>query len=185
MLLLIEFLVGWSSYEAISRATQQQHSGSVRLLDQFATQLCAAVDVDLMPGDKDPVNTLFPQQAFHPSLLPVSSELSSLHRVTNPYECSVDGVVLLGTDGLNVNDQQKYTDPASDSAPIDTMVDMLETSHISPTAPDTIQSYPFPDRDPFVLVRCSLTLSPSHSARFSQQATLSIGHSEVQASDGF
>jgi hypothetical protein len=113
------------------------------------------VDVDLMPGNKDPVNTLFPQQAFHPTLLPTSSELSSLHRVTNPYECSVDGVVMLGTDGINVNDQHKYTDPASGRAPIDTMVDMLETSHVSPTAPDTIQSYPFPDRDPFVLVRCS------------------------------
>ncbi len=141
------------SHEAISRAMQEQHTGSVKLLDQFATQLCTAVDVDLMPGDKDPVNTLFPQQAFHPSLLPHSSELSSLHRVTNPYECSVDGVVMLGTDGINVNDQHKYTDPASDRAPIDTMVDMLETSHVSPTAPDTIQSYPFPDRDPFVLVR--------------------------------
>jgi hypothetical protein len=104
-------------------------------------------------------------------------------------------VVLLGTDGLNVNDQQKYTDPASDRAPIDTMVDMLETSHMSPTAPDTIQSYPFPDRDPFVLVRCSLSvcLSVCLCARCSQHATLSpfllltlsISHSAVGASDVF
>jgi DNA polymerase delta subunit 2 len=141
------------SHEAASRATQQLHTGSVRLLDQFATQLCAAVDVDLMPGESDPVNTLFPQQAFHPSLVPAASELSSFHRVTNPYECSVDGVVMLGTDGVNVADQHKYNDPASGRVPIDTMVDMLQTSHMSPTAPDTIQSYPFPDRDPFVLVR--------------------------------
>lgn len=149
-------LEAMKSHQALSREMQQQYAGSVRLLDQFATQLCAAVDVDLMPGEKDPVNTLFPQQAFHPSLLPDASELSSLHCVTNPYECSVDGVVMLGTDGVNVNDQHKYSDPASGRAPIDAMVDMLETCHMSPTAPDTIQSYPFPDRDPFVLVRCMI-----------------------------
>lgn len=138
-----------ASHEAITRAVQEQHAGAVRRLDQFASQLCAAVDVDIMPGDKDPVNTLFPQQPFHPALVPQASELSSFHRVTNPYECKVDGVVMLGTDGVNVSDQKKYNDPSSDRSSIDTMVDMLETSHIAPTAPDTIHSYPFPDRDPF------------------------------------
>ena len=58
---------------------------------------------------------------------------------------------MLGTDGANVSDQHKYNDPSSDRKPIDTMVDMLETSHMAPTAPDTLYSYPFPDRDPFVL----------------------------------
>ena len=46
-----------ASHEALTRAKQEQHASAVRRLDQFASQLCSAVDVDIMPGDKDPVNT--------------------------------------------------------------------------------------------------------------------------------
>ena len=49
---------------------------------------------------------------------------------------------MLGTDGVNVSDQHKYNDPSSDRKPIDTMVDMLETSHMAPTAPDTLEVVP-------------------------------------------
>jgi len=30
----------------------------------------------------------------------------------------------------------------------------LEWSHIAPTAPDTLHSYPYCDRDPFVITKC-------------------------------
>ena len=167
-----------ATHAALDRSQQQQQSGSVRLLDRFAVQLCGSVDLDVMPGKTDAVNVLQPQQAFHSCLVPQASELSSFHRVTNPYECTLDGVVLLGSDGQNLDERRKYTHPSADTSSLDALEEMLTTCHMMSSAPDTIraqpyrtpalcamsqaltrwvgcvagaESYPFPDRDPFVL----------------------------------
>jgi DNA polymerase delta subunit 2 len=160
------------AHEPMGRAAQEEAAGGVRALDLFMSQLCASVDVDIMPGACDPANCLLPQQPLHSVLLQQSSELSSCHRVTNPYECSVDGVELLGTSGQNVADLSKYDDTAADAqagasgAPVTGVLErLLRASHLAPTAPDTLECHPFSEIDPFVLNECPHVLFAGCSAR--------------------
>jgi DNA polymerase delta subunit 2 len=62
-------------------------------LDVILEELCGTMDVDVMPGPRDPSNTTLPQQPIHKCLFERASSSSSFHRVTNPYWCEVDGVV--------------------------------------------------------------------------------------------
>lgn len=57
----------------------------MRAFDAVLAQLCASVEVELMPGDMDMSDAFFPQQPLHPVLLPRSSRFSTLRLVTNPY----------------------------------------------------------------------------------------------------
>lgn len=67
----------------------------------------------------------------------------------NPYKFEQEGIQLLGVSGQSLNDTKKYSKYS------DNDVDILETHllwrHISPTAPDTLQCFPFAERDPFVV----------------------------------
>jgi len=54
--------------------------------------LKASVEVDVMPGEHDPANYTLPQQPLHRCMFPLALRYPTMHCVTNPYECSLDGV---------------------------------------------------------------------------------------------
>ncbi|KAK9122657.1 hypothetical protein Sjap_012259 [Stephania japonica] len=120
-------------------------------LDIFITQLAAAVPLDIMPGPNDPANFSLPQQSLHRCLFPGASTYNTFTSCTNPHLFELDGVSFLGTSGQNVDDLEKYSD-AKDK--LEFMERQLRWRHIAPTAPNTLECYPFTDRDPFFMESC-------------------------------
>jgi DNA polymerase delta subunit 2 len=121
----------------------------LREADLLLSQLAAALPVDLMPGRNDPSNAALPQQPLHACLLPHAARyIATLARVTNPHECALDGVRILGTSGQNVDDLYRCTDT---EARLGLLASTLAWGHLAPSAPDTLACYPFHDRDPFLV----------------------------------
>ncbi|PLW48755.1 hypothetical protein PCASD_03195 [Puccinia coronata f. sp. avenae] len=117
--------------------------------DQLLSQL--AVPLDLMPGPNDPTIQSLPQQALHRCLFPKASALESPPlNGPNPWWAEIGGATFLGTSGQNLDDIYKYV---GHEDRLKLATEMLEWSHIAPTAPDTLHCYPFRERDPFVLSR--------------------------------
>lgn len=119
-------------------------------LDQLLTDLCSAMPVHILPGEKDPASVAIPQQPIHFALLPRASRFDSLHRHTNPAWLSIGGKKLLSTAGQNVDDIFKYVEETDDGR-LEMAARTLEWGHLAPTAPDTLWCYPFKSSDPFVL----------------------------------
>jgi DNA polymerase delta subunit 2 len=92
-----------------------------------------------------------PQQAMNPCLFPQSYILPSFNSVTNPHDCSIEGVSFLGTSGQPIDNIYRYTKPTSR---LRCLEDTLRWRHLAPTAPDTLGCYPFEDQDPFVIHSC-------------------------------
>uniref|UniRef100_A0A7S0RED1 DNA polymerase delta small subunit n=1 Tax=Pyramimonas obovata TaxID=1411642 RepID=A0A7S0RED1_9CHLO len=117
-------------------------------LDLGLAQLAAAMPVDVMPGPADFTNVSLPQQPMHRVLFPGAARYSTFQGVTNPYEFDCEDISFLGTSGQNVDDLYKYCD-------VEDRLDLLEATwrwqHLAPTAPDTLATYPFSDRDPFIV----------------------------------
>ncbi|CAO3590499.1 unnamed protein product [Absidia cylindrospora] len=120
-------------------------------LDQVISELCMTADVDLMPGQQDPVGIHLPQQPLKRFLFDEAKKLTSFHAVTNPYWCKMDGTLILGTSGQNIDDIYKYLEG-------DDRLKMAEETlfwhHIAPSAPDTLWCHPFQNHDPFLLNEC-------------------------------
>lgn len=121
---------------------------SLKMVDQFLKTLGTFVAVDVMPGPNDATSILMPQQPLHPCLIPESSKLTAIKGVTNPYSASFDGVVVLGSAGQNVKSIYELT---NHSETVDILDQTLTWRHIVPSAPDSVSSYPFSSRDPFVI----------------------------------
>jgi len=131
--------------------TKNTSAGSVEAmkeLDDMLQQLVCNVDVDIMPGEFDPANHMLPQQPFHRCMLAKSSKYSTLHGVTNPYDALVGNVRVLGTSGQNIDDICRCSH-LTDRLKI--LEKTLEWGHIAPTAPDTLGSFPFYDKDPYII----------------------------------
>ena len=110
------------------------------------------MDVDIMPGEFDPSNLLVPQQPLHHAMFTRSigsDHKYNLHTCPNPYAFAVnEHLSFLGTSGQFIDDMRKST---SCDDPIDLMKTTLECGHIGPTCPDTLASYPYYGKDPFIL----------------------------------
>ena len=48
--------------------------------------------VDIMPGEFDPCNYVWPQQPLHSCMFPQAGVYSTFQNVTNPYDAVVGGV---------------------------------------------------------------------------------------------
>ncbi|XP_051924078.1 DNA polymerase delta subunit 2 [Hippocampus zosterae] len=134
--------------------TKKIQAGSVeaiRLLDELLFQLVTSVPVDVMPGQYDPTNYTLPQQPLHRCMFPLSSVYPTLQLASNPYQATVDGVKFLGTSGQNVSDIVRYS---SMNSHLEILEETLRLRHLAPTAPDTLGSYPFYMKDPFILEEC-------------------------------
>lgn len=160
-------------HKALNPEEKERAAAPIVEVDRFLSAVASALPVSVMPGDADPVNYLLPQQPIHRCLLPSSSRSANLSRVPNPFECSVDSRVMLGTSGQPVHDFALYSSKSvptqtetsaddDDSLPLSnglpsgpTVLDLMETMlkgrHMAPTCPDTLGSYPFYDEDPFIV----------------------------------
>lgn len=136
---------------------------AVKYLDGFLLQLSQMIDVDVMPGKNDPANHILPQQPMHHCLFPKAMLYKSLHNVPNPYECTVDGVRILGSSGQPVSDIMAFSEIEE---PLEALEMCLKWGHIAPTAPDTLGCYPFYDSDPFIIEDCPHVLFAGNQAKF-------------------
>ncbi|KAG1044027.1 hypothetical protein G6F43_011524 [Rhizopus delemar] len=160
--LLLEFLTGELEGEQSSSITRVILAGNSIIkpkkaknnegpVDDFLEELCSTVDVDIMPGATDPSQSHLPQQRMHPSMFKQAHKLSTLNSVSNPYWCEIENITFLGTSGQNIDDIYRYVDSED-------RLQMAESCmywrHMAPSAPDTLWSYPFKDRDPFIIEQC-------------------------------
>jgi DNA polymerase delta subunit 2 len=124
---------------------------SLKLLDSILSEMSQSIDVDLMPGEFDPSNHMLPQQPFHHCMFPKSAVNRTFNGVPNPYQFEIEGRLILGTSGQNIDDVMKYSDV---SDPIKCLENSLKWSHIAPTCPDTLPCYPYYNEDPFIINQC-------------------------------
>ncbi|KAI9652487.1 MAG: hypothetical protein M1831_006756 [Alyxoria varia] len=175
-------------------------------LDTFLSTLLPSLPVTLLPGASDPADVQLPQRPLHPALFSTSRNFSGpptttieqmsqnessslpLHPATNPLYASISGRLVLATSGQPLGDISKYLEFPNEPAGyvrgnIDLMEATLRWRHIAPTAPDTLQSYPYQDREPFVIAdgKCpALYVSGCAEDGFSTRVVRGIG----EAPDG-
>ncbi len=166
----------WSTTKAKKSKEELQQqmkemTAPIRELDLFLSEICAyGIPVDYIPGLYDPTNANWPQKPIHECLVPNAQSCTNmLIRSTNPYEASIGGKVFLGSDGLNVsdlrlylgekvvNEQEELKEESKKEIDIVTVpnVQALESSlkfnHMVPTGPDSVPTFPFDEKDPFVI----------------------------------
>ncbi|KAJ2683673.1 DNA polymerase delta small subunit Cdc1 [Coemansia spiralis] len=131
-------------------------SALVSAIDSYLADIAAVVPLALMPGAQDPADTSLPQQPIHRSMFAQCKQYSGFRSLSNPAFLEVDGHVLLGSSGQNVDDIGRYVrlpNNGSGDSPCELAARSLQWRHIAPSAPDTLWCYPFSDRDPFILAQ--------------------------------
>jgi len=147
-------------------------------LDYFISQIVPYISVDVMGGEFDLTNHILPQKPMHPCMFPLSKRYlgKTFSLASNPYECSVNGVRMLGTSGQNVNNMRLYS-KVDDG--IRLLSDTLSCRHIAPTAPDTLGCFPFTKKDPFVIDECPHVYFCSNQERFQSKLQKDENGTEV------
>jgi DNA polymerase delta subunit 2 len=140
-----------SKAKYLTKKTAATSVEAIKSADDLLVQLAGSVEVDLMPGKYDPVNFVLPQQPLHRCMFPQANMYPTLNSVTNPYECSVDDVRILGTSGQPIDNIYMFSDLEDR---LDILEKTLQWGHLAPTAPDTLGCYPYHDDDPFLLQEC-------------------------------
>ena len=121
---------------------------SIKDLDTILAELVSSIPVDIIPGEMDPTNISWPQQALNPYLFPHASRYSALQSAPNPYEFSLDGLKFLCTSGQNVSTLTTFSRPQS---AIDVACNTLEWRHLAPLCPDYIPALIHSDDDPLIV----------------------------------
>ncbi|XP_067928589.1 DNA polymerase delta subunit 2-like [Watersipora subatra] len=122
---------------------------AVKDVSSWLNLLTRTVPVTIMPGESDPSNATLPQQPLHPCMF--ADENECLESSTNPYECDIAGVRILGHSGQPCNNIKMYSKLENS---VDIMKRCLDWAHMAPTAPDTMACYPYTDNDPFIIKNC-------------------------------
>lgn len=139
---------------------------AMHALDEWFASWSSSVALDVMPGPYDPANFMMPQQPFHSCMFPRAARNENFQSVSNPYICSVDDALIMGTSGQNINDLLRNT--ALDK-PLEALRSTLKWSHLAPTAPDTLACYPYLDSDPFIIKDCPHVYFAGNCDAFSTQ----------------
>lgn len=137
--------------------------------DKYMTLLSHSVKVDLMPGAEDNSCSFFPQTPLSNILFQQSTEKDGLNLVTNPYRFFYEDLFYIGTSGQNIENIQKYSRISNN--PIDLMEKTLEWGHLAPSAPDTLRTYPYSDRDPLIMTDMSNIYFSGNQNQFDTKLT--------------
>lgn len=156
------------------------------ILDDFLSEVCRTMDVVLMPGESDPTNATLPQQPINTIMLRQGSIFNgtTLKLATNPVYLLINNRILFGSSGQTVDDIAHYicTGPADQDMPgqnddpeatdkLDIIESTLRWKHVAPTAPDTLWTYPYSDRDPFILEQAPDIYFLGNQASFDHRLT--------------
>ncbi|VWU52851.1 DNA polymerase delta small subunit, putative [Hepatocystis sp. ex Piliocolobus tephrosceles] len=125
----------------------KDNENDIKVIDSFLYSLCQSVHIDLMPGEDDPCDAFLPQQPFPSLFFKKSKTLSNFQCVTNPYHFSFDNINICCMSGESVNNITSF----SKNSNMDALKIIASSRILSPTAPDTMNSYPFITDDPFCL----------------------------------
>ncbi|CDY65837.1 BnaA09g54770D [Brassica napus] len=122
----------------------------IKELDIMLNQVNAGVSVDIISGVNDPAVFLF---YSHRSVafFPRSAPYNTFRSCRNLHSFDVDNIRFLGTYGKKINDLHKYSEAKSK---LDFVERALRWRHFAPTAPNTLNCYPFTDGDSFVIETC-------------------------------
>eukprot|EP01064_Diplonema_japonicum_P024216 TRINITY_DN34733_c0_g1_i1.p1 TRINITY_DN34733_c0_g1~~TRINITY_DN34733_c0_g1_i1.p1 ORF type:complete len:465 (+),score=55.33 TRINITY_DN34733_c0_g1_i1:56-1396(+) len=118
---------------------------SMNLADLWISQVADAMPVDVMPTGSDPTNAFIPYQPIHPCLLSKSFDAVNTSLVPSPFTFVYKGVNVFGTSGENLTELRTYTLGTPNVKLLETLV---KSGLMAPTAPDTLQCYPFKKVDP-------------------------------------
>lgn len=70
----------------------EEANNPLKIIDALLAGLASNMEMDIMPGDKDPSTYSMPQQPLLPALLPQTTKYSETVALrTNPYEFEIDG----------------------------------------------------------------------------------------------
>mmetsp|Transcript_9780 Transcript_9780/g.18386 ORF Transcript_9780/g.18386 Transcript_9780/m.18386 type:complete len:497 (-) Transcript_9780:249-1739(-) len=166
----------WNSGKKLDSQDKTNMTLPIRELDLFLGEMCAGgVPVDYIPGLHDPTNANWPQKPLHACLLPHSvSFVNMLSRAPNPYQANIGGKCFMGSDGYNISDllrfiskkkkKKKKDETHNDDDEAESNQENLEpatslealeltlmVNHMAPTGPDSLPTFPFKDKDPFVM----------------------------------
>lgn len=173
-----------------TKTKSKYNSKAMSIIDTFINELLSSISVDILPGETDPAEAIFPQQPLHSAFFKKNKKYLvnnsdnpqniNFRSLTNPSWFEIDGTRFLGSGGQNINDMLKYTIPyykfensnqllssLSSAEGLEILegdeklkqiklhADILEATikwqNIIPSAPDTLWTYPFKDKDPFTL----------------------------------
>lgn len=124
----------------------------VKDLDCFGMQMkSCGIPLDILPGKNDPTTANWPQRPLHSSLIPHSGNFIS--RTPNPYAAGHGTQLVVGTDGANISDLQKFilNEHNEKISELEALEKTLEWSHICPTGPSSVPTVPHLEHDPMVL----------------------------------
>lgn len=136
---------------------------AVQSFDEYLSDLCKVINVDVMPGENDPSNYILPQKPMHYCMFPRAGKQKTLNLVSNPYYCSLDGIRIFGTSGQPINDILRYSDVDNG---LDALENCLKWNHWAPTAPDTLGCFPFYEKDPFIINDCPHVVFAGNQKQF-------------------
>ena len=117
-------------------------------LECIATML-PAICIDVMPGDEDPCPKWLPQPPLSRGWTKPNAAVPSgrIFLRSNPYSACIAGLRVIGTSGQPLKSIQGQ----HGGDPIKQLRHSLQYRHIAVTTPNTLQSVPFEEKDPFVL----------------------------------
>jgi DNA polymerase delta subunit 2 len=116
--------------------------------DNMFSQLAEKLSVEVLPGRKDPTNLSMPQMPLHPYLFRTAKKSTNFKSVSNPYQCNVGELRLMGHSGQPTQDLLRCT---SMKSPLEALATSLDACLLAPTAPDTLGTQPFSEDDPFII----------------------------------
>ncbi|GMT25082.1 hypothetical protein PFISCL1PPCAC_16379, partial [Pristionchus fissidentatus] len=131
---------------SITREEPVPDQVALTTVDELISTLVKSIEVDLLPGLGDPSPCLLPQQPLPRCAFSKGGTSGYLRLHTNPSDVTIGGIDFIISSGQNVSDIS--------TSPVDALSIILKSQHISPTCPDTVDGFPFEDRDPFVIDRC-------------------------------
>ncbi|XP_011304282.1 DNA polymerase delta small subunit-like [Fopius arisanus] len=145
---------GLMTNRAQESAEASEISSAVKKLDELLMNILEHCPVTLMPGQHDPTNLMLPQKPINRFMLKGAHKYENFRGVHNPWVATIGGRMFAGSSGQPIEDIMRVCGEASKTTPVEWLERTLLWRHYCPTAPDTLPSYPYHDKDLFIMQEC-------------------------------
>ncbi|XP_015110005.1 DNA polymerase delta small subunit [Diachasma alloeum] len=145
---------GLMTNRAQESAETSEIASAVKKLDELLSEILEDCPVTLMPGQHDPTNLMLPQKPLNRFMLRNAHKYENFRGAHNPWLGSIGGRMIAGSSGQPVEDIMRVCGEENKRTPLEWLGKTLEWRHYCPTAPDTLPSYPYHEKDLFIMQEC-------------------------------